>query len=291
MAVPISVLLNFKPYAMSLYRSAIIFFFIIIRNVTLSAQLDMYNPLLFSPETTQPKAVTYLEKTYNLSGENIRFLIRNPEDASGIVYFNLHDNENTCVVATDCILNHFRGKFIELKFKGDRWIGGFMNPSYHFWFDPNRIYSDFGIFKTLKSYRSFTAENKKKVRIFSEYVTDSLLKGAEIIIAVHNNQKGYSVEQYLPDSIFEKSAAQIHYNKERSPHDFYFVNEYAHFRYFKHLGYNVILQSKDPEDDGSLSVYCARKKIPYINIEALEGHFEEQYEMLLELQLFLMQRK
>lgn len=275
---------------MSLYRSATIFFFIVIRNVTLSAQLDMYNPLLFSPETTQPKAVTYLEKTYNLSGENIRFLIRNPEDASGIVYFNLHDNENTCVVATDCILHHFRGKFIELKFKGDRWIGGFMNPNYHFWFDPNRIYSDFGIFKTLKSYRSFTAENKKKVRIFSEYITDSLLKGAEIVIAVHNNQKGYSVEQYLPDSIFEKSAAQIHYNKERSPHDFYFVNEYAHFRYFKHLGYNVILQSKDPEDDGSLSVYCARKKIPYINIEAMEGHFEEQYEMLLELQLFLMQR-
>ena len=276
---------------MSFFSFVSIFVIVLIRTVTLSAQLDMYNTLLFSPEIISPKAVSYIEKTYNLSGENIRFLIRNPDDETGIVYFNLHDNENTCVLATDCILNHFRGKFIELKFKGDRWIGGFMTPSYHFWFDPNRIYSDFGIFKTLKSYRSFTAENKKKVRIFSEYVTDSLLKDAEIVIAVHNNMKGYSLEQYLPDSIFAKSAAQIHYNKERSPHDFYFVNEYAHFRYFKHLGYNVILQSKDPEDDGSLSVYCARKKIPYINIEALEGHFEEQYEMLLELQLFLMQRK
>jgi len=276
---------------MSLYRSAIIFFFIIIRNVTLSAQLDMYNPLLFSPETTQPKAVTYLEKTYNLSGENIRFLIRNPEDASGIVYFNMHDNENTCVETTDCILGHFNGKFIELKFKGDRWIGAMSSSGWRFNFDPNRIYSDFGIFSTLKTYRSFTPDNKKKVRIFSEYITDSLLSGAEIVIAVHNNLKGYSLEKYMKDSIFEKSAAQIYHNKKRSPHDFFFVNEYAHFRYFKHLGYNVILQSKDPEDDGSLSVYCARKKIPYINIEALEGHFEEQYEMLLELQLFLKQRE
>ena len=268
-----------------------IFFLIIISVVNLSAQLDLYNTLLFSPELISPKTIDYSEKTYDLSGEKIRFLIRNPDDKSGIVYFNIHDNENTCVAATDCMLNHFNGKFIELKFKGDRWIGGFMTPRYHFWFDPNRIYSDFGIFKTLKSYRSFTAENKKKVRIFSEYVTDSLLKDADFVIAVHNNMKGYSVEQYLPDSIFAKSAAKIHYNKERSPHDFYFVNEYAHFRYFKNLGYNVILQSKDPEDDGSLSVYCAQKKIPYINIEALEGHFDEQYEMLLELQLFLLQWK
>jgi aspartate-semialdehyde dehydrogenase len=102
--------------------------------------------------------------------------------------------------------------------------------------------------------------------------------------------KGYSIEKYMRDSIFEESAAKIHINKENSPHDFFYVNDPAHFEYFKNLGYNAILQSQEPEDDGSLSVYCAQKKIPYINVEAMEGHFEEQLKMLEELQKLLGRR-
>jgi hypothetical protein len=42
----------------------------------------------------------------------------------------------------------------------------------------------------------------------------------------------------------------------------------------------VVLQHHRPQDDGSLSVYAAKKKIPYINIEALHGHLDEQIRML-----------
>ena len=40
-------------------------------------------------------------------------------------------------------------------------------------------------------------------------------------------------------------------------------------------------------DDGSLSVYCGMKKIPYINVEAQRGHLQEQIAMLKELQNLL----
>ncbi len=239
------------------------------------------------PDSFSRLKVTYDEKIYDLSGEPIKFLIRNPDDNSGIVYFNMHDNENTSVSAVDSMLTRYTGKFIELQFKGNRWIGGWMNDKKHFWFDPNRIYSDFGIFKTLQSYNSFTPENKKQVRIFSEYILDSLLSDANMIVAVHNNMKGYSIEKYMPDSIFEESAAKIHYDRKNSPHDFFFVNDPTHFEYFKNLGYNAILQSQKPEDDGSLSVYCALKGIPYINVEAKEGHLEIQQKMLEDLQEIL----
>jgi hypothetical protein len=243
-----------------------------------------------TPDSFVRNTVHLDEKIYNLSGEPIKFLIRNPDDKSGIVYFNMHDNENTCVTAIDSMLTLHSAKFIELQFKGNRWIGGWMNDKRHFWFDPNRIYSDFGIFRTLQTYNSFTPENKKQVRIFSKYILDTLLADAQMIVAVHNNMKGYSIEKYMSDSIFEESAAKIHYDKKNSPHDFFFVNDPIHFEYFKNLGYNAILQSQKPEDDGSLSVYCALKKIPYINVEAMEGHLEEQKRMLEDLQKLLQKR-
>jgi hypothetical protein len=44
---------------------------------------------------------------------------------------------------------------------------------------------------------------------------------------------------------------------------------------------NAVLQThKTSTDDGSLAIYCSKKKIPYINIEAQQGHLEEQMDML-----------
>jgi hypothetical protein len=121
----------------------------------------------------------------------------------------------------------------------------------------------------------------------AQYILDSLLADAKFIVAVHNNMKGYSIEKYMPDSTFAESAAKVHFNTKKSPHDFFFVNDIKHFNYFKNLGYSAILQSAKPEDDGSLSVYCAQKKIPYINVEVMEGHLKEQLKMLEDLQRLL----
>jgi hypothetical protein len=65
-----------------------------------------------------------------------------------------------------------------------------------------------------------------------------------------------------------------------NPHDFILTTDRPIFHYLKRRKFNVVLQHHDPVDDGSLSVYAARKKIPYINIEALHGHLDEQIKML-----------
>jgi hypothetical protein len=50
------------------------------------------------------------------------------------------------------------------------------------------------------------------------------------------------------------------------------------------IGYNVVLQNNTTvEDDGSLSVYCGKNRISYINFESESGHFEEQIKMITEI--------
>jgi len=266
----------------------------LIFSILLSATfMVLSNNLLAKGVTADSSAynLPIIEKVFYLGGEKIRFLIRNPNDQSGVLYFNMHDNENTSVAATDSLLTRANGKFVELKYKGSRRVGGFTMDKKQFLFDPNRIYTDLGIYKTLQMHGTYSVEAKKQVKLFSEFIVDSLLSGAEIIVAVHNNSKGYSIEKYLPDSAFHDSAEKVHYNRNKSPHDFFYVNDPEHFEYFKEMGYNTILQSKNPDDDGSLSVYCANRKIPYINIEALEGHFAQQLDMLMLLQKLLKDRK
>lgn len=46
--------------------------------------------------------------------------------------------------------------------------------------------------------------------------------------------------------------------------------------------YNIVLQSENASDDGSLSIYCQRNKLHYINIEAQNGQKEHQKKMILE---------
>lgn len=46
--------------------------------------------------------------------------------------------------------------------------------------------------------------------------------------------------------------------------------------------YNVVLQANETmTDDGSLSVYCAKLGIPYVNVEAQYGHIWLQMYMLI----------
>ncbi len=248
--------------------------------------------LLFISYQSLAQSSSYSDTvSYVLSGETIRFFIRGQADSSTALYINLHDNENTCVAATDSIIAQYGGRFIELRFKGNRWVGGWLNPNRHFWFDPNRIYTQAGIDATLRAYRSYSPYSQIEVRNFAAFITDSLLANASIIVAVHNNQNGYNIEKYMPDSIFAADAARLYINPEQSPHDFFYVLDSSFFDFFSQNGYNVVQQSDSTYlNDGSLSVYCALKGIPYINVEALEGHLSQQIEMLEQVQQLLQNR-
>lgn len=232
----------------------------------------------------QEDSLAYTQYVYKLSGEKIKFRLYNPESPTGLTFINLHDNENSCVQATLKLIRQSKDKFIEIKFKGKRWLNG-INPQSgkKFIFDPNRIFTDFGCFQTLKMYFAYNSYNKMELLKLSSFITDSLLKNTNFVIAVHNNT-ALHIEKYIPDSIFQDNAAEIFVNPEHNAHNFFYVLEKEHFENMMNLGYNVLIQNPtEVKDDGSLSVYCAQKNIPYVNVEAKEGESEFQYKMLFDL--------
>jgi hypothetical protein len=160
----------------------------------------------------------------------------------------------------------------------------FMNKGKKVKFDPNRIYTKTGIEKTLTNYHCYSKTNFKIVESFSKELLKYFLN-ANLIIAVHNNSDGgFSINSIKKELKTKKDFLEIFVNPDKDEDDFYYVTEKSKFDYFKCKGYNIVLQdNKNVEDDGSLSVYCGRKNISYINIECQIGHLDEQIKMIQEI--------
>lgn len=102
------------------------------------------------------------------------------------------------------------------------------------------------------------------------------------IIALHNTVDGtYSIESYRPGAEHVAAAAAVHIGANRSRFDFCYFTDQRFFDYLKQRDFNVVLQDNAAApDDGSISVYFARKGIPYVNIEAELSHLNAQIEMV-----------
>jgi hypothetical protein len=73
----------------------------------------------------------------------------------------------------------------------------------------------------------------------------------------------------------------VHQSGRCAPGDFFYVTDQRFFDYLKARNFNVTLQDDaHVPDDGSLSVYFARRGIPYVNVEADTHHLREQIEMV-----------
>ncbi len=194
------------------------------------------------------------------------------------IYFRPHENESTSSDATKETLKKHGGTFVELKSKGERLISfSLKNVSYTF--DPNRIFTAVGIQKTLKQYGRYTQEAEKEVSNFVTALFSRFLTDKSLIVAVHNNtDKGsLSVLSYKNSP----EAASVNINPARDADDFFYVTNAEHFRLLKEKGFNVVLQNTARvADDGSLSVYCGRQGIAYINVESEHGHLQQQIEMM-----------
>lgn len=197
------------------------------------------------------------------------------------LYFNMHDDESTSVEAAKKFVGKTDGKIVELKHDGSRLIK-FNLKNKQFTIDPNRIFTTLGIKKTLDNYGDTSPEAEKAVDEFAKNLITKLLANSKEIIALHNNtDNAYSVKSYEKGGEYEKDAAAVFVKEGNDIDDFFFVTEQKHFDALKAKGFNVVLQNnKTVTDDGSLSVYCGREKITYINVEAQHGHIAEQVKML-----------
>jgi hypothetical protein len=198
------------------------------------------------------------------------------------VYFRPHENETTSADATKEIIKNYGGTFVELKSKGERLITfSIKNKTYTF--DPNRMFTTVGVVKTLQQYGGSSKEAESEVSKFAGGLEQRYFNGKNLVVAVHNNTDGapLTIETYKGST----DAAAININPERDPDDFFFVTTEAHFKFLKEKGFNVVLQNNAAvTDDGSLSVYCGKQQIPYINVEGEIGHLKQQAEMLNAIQ-------
>jgi hypothetical protein len=96
-----------------------------------------------------------------------------------------------------------------------------------------------------------------------------------LLIALHNNSRGYSVHAELEISDETSLAGKA------NPHEFFLVTDPADFRLLAQSPYNVVLQKNGPkDDDGSLSRLAARRGVRYANLECAIGKTARQAEML-----------
>jgi hypothetical protein len=225
-------------------------------------------------------SIKKIDHTYFHLGENYCLInIIKKNNKSNFPLIALHEDENTCISSFQSLPNSSQFYLIQLKQKGKRLLE-FKKNKITYIFDPNRIFTKPGIKNTLSLYnKSYSAEIFNKIHLFADSILRVILpqNKSDHIIAIHNNTDNkYSILSYQEST----NTKQLYINPKKDSDDFFLVTERNDFDFFKQNNYNVILQSKEAIDDGSLSVYCQNKNIPYINIEAQIGHQEEQIKML-----------
>jgi len=200
--------------------------------------------------------------------------------ASSIVFISLHDDEKTGQQVISNYVKENNLTFIQIVNNKHRLIR-FTSLKKRYAFDPNRIFSKKGIRLTLGFHSSYSPMAAIKVKEFAALILQQLSR-AKTIIAVHNNSNGkYSMLSYLKGKKDYKNALRVNEVPGSDPDDFFLTNSTQLFEKLSAKKFNVVLQdNKHVANDGSLSFYYRNINKQYINIEAQEGHFSKQAEML-----------
>lgn len=229
---------------------------------------------------------SYSQDYVNINKHNIGNEILNLNSAtyypysSAVSFINLHDDENTSVEAATDFLSKYGGVLLQLQHTGKRNFS-FMLNGRSFSFDPNRIFTEKGIKATLEKQGLYQDSAAIEVNRLADSLLKKYVDNKKLVIALHNNtERGLSILIYKKEGFEARNAARVYINASMNPHDFMLTTERSFFHYLKQRKFNVVLQHHKPVDDGSLSVYAAKNKIPYINIEALRGHLDVQIKML-----------
>ncbi|ASQ45778.1 Cof-type HAD-IIB family hydrolase [Legionella clemsonensis] len=206
-------------------------------------------------------------------GDNTRVDIIK-QSGRGKTLVHLHENEVTALQAAKIYVKRNGGTLITLKHSGKRNIVFYLH-GVRYEFDPNRIFTNKGITKTLKQFGPYSREAHHEVRKLARKIICLIPAGK--VIAVHNN-RGYSIKEYFPHHPLAADARALNYIPKSSYRNFYFVTQGRDFSRLKNSHFNVALQANGATDDGSLSYYLSNKV--YINIETAYGALKEQLKML-----------
>ncbi len=192
----------------------------------------------------------------------------------GKTYVHVHHNEQTALKAAKAVIKEDGGSLITLIHSGGRNIVFHLDKE-RYEFDPNRIFTDVGIKKTLTQYSHYSPEAHAEVKKLALKIEELIPPGK--VIAVHNNSS-YSLKDYLPGHNLAKEAKKLYMNPEGYYRNFYLVTKLSDYLRLKMEGFNGVLQKPNATDDGSLSILMAKNE--YINVEAGYDQLKEQIQML-----------
>lgn len=188
---------------------------------------------------------------------------------------HLHENERTAYQAARTLQKEQNISMISLRHGGQRNIHFYLNHR-RYEFDPNRMFSDRGIKKSLDRYSQYSPKAHQEIKKLANAVLKHLSTGA--VIAVHNNRY-YSMRDYLPGRGLSSEALKLVHHRGSSWRNFLLLTQSRHFQKMKSTDFNLVLQSSRVNDDGSLSVRL--KGQSYANVEAAYHENKTQRKMIL----------
>jgi len=247
-----------------------------------------------SIEFTQSIDPTLTEKTiyYNLAGNIVPIKIKQYGERADIVFINLHDDETTSVDAAKRVLEEYGGLLIKVENNAQRNIR-FKMGRYFFTIDPNTIFSEEGIKKSLEQLGRTSVKAVDEVEKLGQRIIQLIPEETSCIISLHNNTPDFfSVTEYAAGNKRSVDSKKVYINTDQDADDFFLTTDNNLYEKLADKGFNTILQdNKNCKDDGSLSVYCGRKNIRYVNCETEHGKNEQYYEMLKAIMVSIHHRK
>jgi hypothetical protein len=245
----------------------------------------LFSWLINQPDFSRSNAnkISVTEKTifYKLAENTVSIKLQQYGERNDIVFISLHDDESTSVDAAKRILLEQGGMLIEIENQAQRNIRFKIGQSFYK-VDPNRIFAKEGIKKSLDELGPISTRAIDEVEKLGKRITQLIPAEAEYVIALHNNTPGlFSALEYAPGNKRSADTKKVYINAEEDADDFFLTTDNALYEKLADKGYNTILQdNKNCTEDGSLSVYCGKKNIRYVNCETEHGKGEQYYEMM-----------
>jgi hypothetical protein len=222
-----------------------------------------------------------MQKNIQLGETTIQLSEQYNAPKSDVLFLNVHEDEQTSIVAIESFTNVIPLNFVYIKHLLTRRVSfDIKNKSYSV--DPNRIYTAKGRKATLEPSKGLNFKAKYTAKTLAQEILE-IVNRFKTIVTLHNNTDvNYTIKSYLPGGDESQNTADIYVSDKWDADDFIYTTDKKFFNFFKKEDCNVILQDNSKYvNDGSLSVYCGKNNLPYINIEAQKGHLEQQKELII----------
>lgn len=220
------------------------------------------------------------KKSYYRLGEKVLTLVKHgDEETARFVLLSLHHSEYTATQAARQFVLKHGGKYVELD-NGYQHNIQFTLFNRQLQVDPDRIFTPMGRWNDLAANRKTDHIISQQIAGLAQFILEEIPHD-KTIVSVHNNGEGdYTIDHYAKGQPLAKHARMVHRNQDMNANDFFLTTDKDIFAALKEKNFNVVLQTYQLKDDGSLSIYCARTRRVYVGIETQLGHFNEQEKMI-----------